>query len=37
MQAQRILSMLRNEAYKGDICTHKMIKLDYTSKKQVKN
>ena len=34
---QRVLSMLRNEAYKGDIITNKTVVIDYVSKKSVKN
>lgn len=34
---QGINSWLRNEAYKGNILTHKHVKLDYTSKKVVPN
>ena len=34
---QGINSWLRNEVYKGDILTHKNIRLDYTSKKTIRN
>ena len=34
---QGINSWLRNEVYKGDILTHKNVRLDYTSKKTIRN
>ena len=37
MQNQRIYSILNNEAYKGDLLTNKTLRLDYASKKVIKN
>ena len=34
---QRLHSLLRNEAYKGDILTNKTITLDYTSQRTIRN
>ena len=37
MRYARIHSILRNEAYKGDLLTNKTLRLDYTSKKVIRN
>ena len=37
MQNQRIYYILGNEAYKGDLLTNKTVRLDYASKKVIRN
>ena len=33
----RVRGILQNEAYKGDILTHKYVKMDYVSKRTIQN
>ena len=37
MRSARVQSILRNEAYKGDLLTNKTLRLDYASKKVIRN